>query len=156
MDVLFAPTLFLRRVKSQQIVPPKKCSMLVLGLAILCDMCIHFFAQKILSEPFILYIYIYRQKLLDHFTLHLVSLSSLRVLSNFLFLKSFSQFTPKFSPSSPQASFPCSNPLLCISSAWKSPKRLAAASITLLPSGAHAKRRGKAPGGQDVSICSLA
>lgn len=67
-----------------------------------------------------------------------------------------SQFTPKFSPSSPQASFPCSNPLLCISSAWKSPKRLAAASITLLPSGAHAKRRGKAPGGQDVSICSLA
>ena len=102
MDVLFAPTLFLRRVKSQQIVPPKKCSMLVLGLAILCDMCIHFFAQKILSEPFIFYIYIYRQKLLDHFTLHLVSLSSLRVLSNFLFLKSlsvYSQVLPEFSTS---------------------------------------------------------
>ncbi len=44
--------------------------------------------------------------------------------------------------------------VLCTSSAWKRPKRLAAASITLLPSGAHARRRGNAPEGQEVSICS--
>ena len=44
--------------------------------------------------------------------------------------------------------------VLCTSSAWKRPKRLVAASITLLPSGAHARRRGNAPEGQEVSICS--
>lgn len=56
------------------------------------------------KDPFrtIHIVYIYRQKLLDHFTLHLVSLSSLRVLSNFLFLKSlsvYSQVLPEFSTS---------------------------------------------------------